>query len=95
MQYKVIRFFTDLQDNNYPYHVGDIYPHEGVSPSQKRINELLSGENKRGVKLIEEVAKTSENGAEDASEVAVDDKPTEKVKKSEKKPARKKKTKED
>lgn len=56
--YRVIKYFTDLQDNNHAYRVGDIYPREGFAPSEKRINELLSGENKRKVKLIEEIAKT-------------------------------------
>ena len=25
--YRVIKYFTDLQDNNHEYNVGDIYPH--------------------------------------------------------------------
>lgn len=62
--YRVIKYFTDLQDNNHAYHVGDIYPREGFAPSEKRVKELLSGENKRKVKLIEEVPKTPLKGEE-------------------------------
>lgn len=62
--YKVIQYFTDLQDNGYAYHVGDKYPREGVSPSPVRVRELLSGENRRKVKLIEEVPEMPLKGAE-------------------------------
>lgn len=62
--YKVIQYFTDLQDNGYAYHVGDKYPREGVSPSPVRVRELLSGENRRKVKLIEEVPETPLKGEE-------------------------------
>lgn len=62
--YRVIKYFTDLQDNNHAYRVGDIYPREGFAPSEKRFKELLSGENKRKVKLIEEVTKAPLKDAE-------------------------------
>lgn len=52
-EYKVIKYFTDLQDNNYAYHVGDTYPREGIDPKPSRIAELSSTSNKRGVPLIE------------------------------------------
>jgi len=52
-EYKVIKYFTDLQDNNYAYHVGDTYPREGIDPKPSRIAELSSASNKRGVPLIE------------------------------------------
>ena len=52
-EYKVIKYFTDLQDNNYAYHVGDIYPREGIDPKPSRIAELSSASNRRGVPLIE------------------------------------------
>jgi len=55
--YKVIEFFTDLQDNNHPYEVGDAYPRKGLSVSDERIKELSSPKNKRGMALIEEVEK--------------------------------------
>ena len=54
--YKVIKSFTDLQDNNYAYYVGDTFPHNGVEVGAERIAELASGNNRIGVPLIEEVA---------------------------------------
>ena len=53
--YRVIKYFTDVQDHNYAYHVGDEYPHEGVNVSQSRINELASKNNRQGTPLIEKV----------------------------------------
>lgn len=47
--------FTDLQDNNYKYEVGDEYPRLGLKPSLARIKELSTPANRRGVALIEEV----------------------------------------
>ena len=54
--YKVIKSFTDLQDNNYAYYVGDTFPHNGVDVGAERIEELASGNNRLGVPLIEEIA---------------------------------------
>ena len=54
--YKVIKSFTDLKDNNYAYHVGDTFPHNGVEVGAERIVELSSDKNLQGVPLIEEVA---------------------------------------
>lgn len=51
--YKVIKFFTDLQDNGYAYSVGDVFPREGVDVSFNRLEELSSDKNKRGIPLIE------------------------------------------
>ena len=53
--YKVIKSFTDLQDNNHAYHVGDTFPHNGVDVDAVRIAELSSDKNLQGVPLIEEV----------------------------------------
>ena len=53
--YKVIKFFTDLQDNNYAYYVGDTFPRNGVEVGVERIAELSSDKNLQGVPLIEEV----------------------------------------
>lgn len=55
MMYKVIRFFTDLQDNNHPYNVGDIFPRLGLTVTEGRIAELAGRNNKRGVPLISPV----------------------------------------
>ena len=54
--YKVIKYFTDLQDNNYAYYVGDTFPRNGVEAGAERIAELSSDKNLQGVPLIEEVA---------------------------------------
>lgn len=53
--YKVIKSFTDLQDNNYKYDVGDTYPRKGLNVLQSRINELASHKNKQKTPLIEEI----------------------------------------
>lgn len=55
MQYEVIRFFTDAQDNEYAYREGDIYPREGLTVSEVRIKDLLSGNNFQRVPLIKRV----------------------------------------
>ena len=53
--YKVIKYFTDLQDNNYAYYVGDTFPRNGVEAGAERLAELSSDKNLQGVPLIEEV----------------------------------------
>lgn len=53
--YKVIRLFTDLQDNGHKYEVGDEYPRLGLKPSLARIAELSGSDNKQKTPLIVEV----------------------------------------
>ena len=53
--YNVIKSFTDLQDNNHAYYVGDTFPHNGVEVDSERIAELSSDKNRLCVPLIEEV----------------------------------------
>lgn len=53
MMYKVIKYFTDLHDNNYPYAVGDKYPRQGLTVSEGRLAELAGSNNKQGQPLIE------------------------------------------
>lgn len=53
--YRVIKYFTDLQDNNHEYNVGDIYPHNKKKVSASRIKELSTDNNRRGIPLIEKV----------------------------------------
>lgn len=53
--YKVIKFFTDLQDGEHAYNVGDAFPRDGVTASKERLAELTGSDNKQGVPLIEEV----------------------------------------
>ena len=58
--YRVIKCFTDLQDNNHEYNVGDIYPHNKKKVSAGRIKELSTDKNRRGVPLIEKAEKPKE-----------------------------------
>ena len=53
--YRVIKSFTDLQDNNYAYYVGDTFPRNGVEVDAGRVAELASDKNRQGVPLIEEI----------------------------------------
>lgn len=53
--FKVMEPFTDLQDNNYLYNVGDTFPRDGLEVSEERLAELSSTGNKLGIILIEEV----------------------------------------
>ena len=54
--YKVIKFFTDLQDNNFAYNVNDTYPRKDLKVTDERIAELLGKDNKQGEPLIKAVA---------------------------------------
>ena len=56
--YKVIKHFTDMQDNNFAYQVGDEYPRKGMSVLPSRIKELAGSKNRQGCPLIEEVEDT-------------------------------------
>ena len=51
--YKVIHFFTDLQDNGHEYSVGDKFPRTGLTVSENRLKELATVNNKQGKPLIE------------------------------------------
>ena len=59
--YKVISYFTDLQDFNHPYKVGDEFPRLGLKVSDKRLEELASSKNKQGKPLIKKVEEPKEN----------------------------------
>ena len=50
--YKVIHFFTDLQDFDYPYDVGDIFPRHGKEVSEERLEELSTDKNRQRRPLI-------------------------------------------
>lgn len=56
MGYKVIHYFTDLQDFNHPYKVGDIFPRQGMKVSDERLAELSSNKNKQKKPLIKRVS---------------------------------------
>ncbi len=64
-KYVVINNFKDLEDNNHLYLKGDIYPREGLEPTNKRIKELSTEKNKTGKKLIQKVEDTEETEVEE------------------------------
>ena len=72
MECRVIKKFTDLQDGNHVYNVGDVYPREGYTPSEERIAELASDKNKQGTPLIE-VPASAEVEAEETVEETVEE----------------------
>jgi hypothetical protein len=53
--YKVLKYFTDLHDKNYPYNEGDIFPRKGIKVTEERLAELAGSDNKRGEPLIVKV----------------------------------------
>lgn len=63
MMYKVIVHFTDLQDNNWPYKTGDIFPRHGFSVTDARLAELSGSDNKRGIPLIAPVEEATTEAA--------------------------------
>ena len=58
--YRVIKYFTDLQDNDHEYNVGDIYNNNKKKVSASRIKELSTDKNRQGVPLIEKVEEPTE-----------------------------------
>lgn len=72
--YKVIKHFTDLQDNNFAYNVGDEYPRKGMSVLPSRIRELASDENRQGCPLIEEIPDVEEKPKKKSKSVEKADK---------------------
>lgn len=76
--YKVIKYFTDLQDDNYPYVPGDKYPRDGLEVSNERIIELATVDNKQNTQLItfvedEDVKKAGDPDDYDTDGVQNDD----------------------
>lgn len=75
--YRVVKYFTDLQDNGYAYNVGDKFPRDGMAVSNDRINQLISNANKQRTQLIKFVDEEEEDisistPAPDDSPVAVE-----------------------
>lgn len=50
--YKVIKMFTDLQDNGYRYEVGDTFPRPDHGVTVNRLEELSTDKNRRKTPLI-------------------------------------------
>ena len=69
--FRVIKHFTDMQDGNFAYEIGDTFPRKGLSVLPSRIRELASDKNRQGCPLIEEIPD-------------VEDKPEKKTKSTEK-----------
>lgn len=67
--YRVLRFFRDLQDNNHAYHVGDTFPHDGMTVTEKRLLELSTDKNRRHMPLIEKVEVVENEAGETMEEV--------------------------
>ena len=58
--FRVIKHFTDMQDNNFAYNVGDEFPRKGMSVLPSRIKELAGSKNRQGCPLIEEIPDVEE-----------------------------------
>lgn len=67
--YKVLAYFTDLQDNGHPYNEGDIFPRFGLTVSEKRLKELSTTNNRRGIQLIQFVEQEVEEKAYTKTEI--------------------------
>ena len=84
--YKVVSYFTDLQDANHPYNIGDTYPRNGLTVTAERIAELAGKSNLRGMPLIEEVQEKADKVKAEKTETAkaepVEDAPKKRGRKS-------------
>ena len=72
--YRVIKAFTDLQDNNFAYNVGDEYPRKNLSVLPSRIKELASDKNRQGCPLIEEIPDIEEKPEKKTKSIKKSDK---------------------
>ncbi|MGE6370647.1 hypothetical protein ACQKDB_16085 [Planococcus kocurii] len=53
--YVTVQAFRDLEDNEYIYQVGEVYPRNGnESVKSERVEKLLSKENAQGKPVIKE-----------------------------------------
>lgn len=68
--HKVIKYFTDLQDQGHPYRVGDTFPREGKKVSDKRLKELASANNRQHTPLIEEVKEPAKSEEDEEIKIA-------------------------
>lgn len=53
--YKVIKYFTDIQDNSFEYKEGDEFPRKGLTVLPSRLKELSTTNNRRKEILIQEI----------------------------------------
>ena len=75
--YRVVKSFVDLQDEHHRYAVGDVFPCSGYEPSEERLRELSTTENRRHKVMITEEAVKEEPPKVEAKkpEIAKEDKP--------------------
>lgn len=69
MFYRVIKDFTDLQDDNHIYFAGDTFPREGVDVDNARLMELSTDANKRGEAVLEVVGEDVSDKAPEKAEI--------------------------
>ena len=72
--FRVIKHFTDMQDGNFAYNVGDEFPRKGLSVLPSRIKELASDKNRQGCPLIEEIPDVEEKPKKKSKSVEKADK---------------------
>lgn len=72
MMYRVIKSFTDLQDGNYLYRVGDEFPRTGKKVTDERIDELASPDNRQRTPLIKAVDEPKAEPVADVTDDAVE-----------------------
>lgn len=66
MEYKVVKQFSDAQDNYHIYNVGDVYPRMGLVVAKNRIESLASADNAAKEVFIVEVRAKDAEQVEDA-----------------------------
>ena len=82
--YLVTKTFTDLEHGR-KYEMGEEYPAQGYETTPERINDLLSGNNLAGIKLIKEVKASKPKEVEaPIEETPKEEKPKSKPKKAKK-----------
>ncbi|AMG20709.1 Rho termination factor N-terminal domain-containing protein [Staphylococcus saprophyticus] len=69
MTYEVIKYFTDLQDNDYEYNVGDIFPRDGLRVTDERLKELSTDENRQQIPLIKPISEAQDFSSMKVSEL--------------------------
>lgn len=79
--YRVIRFFTDLKDNNHAYNVGDIFPRMGVDASEERLEELSGSNNKQHAPLIQKIEEPKREPVEPVEERRIEERQSRRRKK--------------
>jgi hypothetical protein len=71
LAYIVIKEYVDLDDRHHLYHEGDVYPREGYTPSEDRVNALLTGNNAIGEQFIRRCCRPGIDGGNNTFEGAI------------------------